>query len=51
MQTIEGFDFYPLVFDKDGKLESADEFDRFTERAADGQRCHLHRARLPQRCR
>ena len=34
MQTIEGFDFYPLVFDKDGKLESADEFDRFTERAA-----------------
>jgi len=36
MQTIEGFDFFPLVFDKDGKLESKDEFDGFTARAADG---------------
>jgi len=36
MQTIEGFDFFPLVFDKDGKLESPDEFTGFTRRAADG---------------
>ena len=33
MQTIEGFDFFPLVFDKDGKLQSDDEFDALVERA------------------
>ena len=36
MQTIEGFDFFPLVFDKDGKLESKDAFEGFTGHAADG---------------
>src|SRR5688500_15401499 len=35
MQTIEGFDFFPLVFDKDGKLQSSDEFDALVERAGD----------------
>jgi hypothetical protein len=34
MQTIEGFDFFPLVFDKDGKLESGDELDAFVAHAA-----------------
>jgi hypothetical protein len=33
MQTIEGFDFFPLVFDKDGTLEAEDEFDALVERA------------------
>ena len=33
MQTIEGFDFFPLVFDKDGTLESQNEFDGLIERA------------------
>ena len=33
MQTIEGFDFFPLVFDKDGTLESENEFDGLIERA------------------
>ncbi len=36
MQTIEGFDFFSLVFDKDGKLESQDDFDAFTARASAG---------------
>lgn len=36
MQTIEGFDFFPLVFDKDGKLESQDDFDAFSARATNG---------------
>jgi len=36
MQTIEGFDFFPLVFDRDGKLESQDDFDAFSARASDG---------------
>lgn len=33
MQTIEGFDFFPLVFDKDGTLQDPDEFDALIERA------------------
>jgi hypothetical protein len=33
MQTIEGFDFFPLVFDKDGKQESQEEFDALARRA------------------
>jgi hypothetical protein len=36
MQTIEGFDFFPLVFDKDGALEGGDEFDAFVARAGAG---------------
>lgn len=35
MQTVEGFDFFPLVYDKDGKLDSEDEFETFIARAAD----------------
>ena len=34
MQTIAEFDFFPLVFDRDGALESPDEFETFTARAA-----------------
>ena len=33
MQTIEGFDFFPLVFDRDGRLESDDEFQMLVARA------------------
>jgi hypothetical protein len=36
MQTIEGFDFFPLVFDKDGKLDGRAEFDAFVAHAAAG---------------
>jgi hypothetical protein len=36
MQTIEGFDFFPLTFDADGKLESRQEFDGLLARAKDG---------------
>jgi hypothetical protein len=36
MQTIEGFDFFPLTFDAEGKLESRQEFDGFLARAKDG---------------
>ena len=36
MQTIEGFDFFPLTFDAEGKLESRQEFDAFLARAKDG---------------
>ena len=36
MQTIERFDFFPLVFDKDGALEGRDEFDAFVAHAAAG---------------
>ena len=36
MQTIEGFDFFPLTFDADGKLESRQEFDGLVARAKDG---------------
>lgn len=36
MQTIEGFDFFPLVFDKDGKLEGRDEFAAFVNHAGAG---------------
>jgi hypothetical protein len=36
MQTIEGFDFFPLTFDAEGKLESRQEFDAFLTRAEDG---------------
>lgn len=36
MQTIEGFDFFPLVFDKEGKLESGDELEAFVARAGTG---------------
>ncbi len=35
MQTIEGCDFFPLVFDKDGTLESQEEFDALVQRATD----------------
>lgn len=35
MRTIEGFDFFPLIFDNDGKLESRQEFDAFVTRAGD----------------
>ncbi|MDQ3486683.1 MAG: hypothetical protein M3468_03000 [Acidobacteriota bacterium] len=34
MQTIAEFDFFPLVFDRAGALESPDEFETFTARAA-----------------
>jgi hypothetical protein len=33
MQTIERFDFFPLTFDAEGKLESRREFDAFVKRA------------------
>jgi hypothetical protein len=33
MQTIEGFDFFPLRFDDDGKLESRQECDAFVTHA------------------
>ena len=36
MQTIEGFDFFTLVFDRDGKLESRDDFDAFMRFAGNG---------------
>ena len=36
MQTIEGFDFFPLTFDAEGKLESRQEFDALLTRAKDG---------------
>ena len=36
MQTIEGFDFFPLTFDAEGKLDSRQEFDGFLARAKDG---------------
>ena len=36
MQTIEGFDFFPLVFDKGGKLESGDELEAFVAHAGAG---------------
>ncbi len=36
MQTIEGFDFFPLTFDAEGKLESRGEFDAFLKRVEDG---------------
>ena len=36
MQTIEGFDFFPLTFDAEGGLESRPEFDGFLARAKDG---------------
>jgi len=36
MQTIEGFDFFPLTFDAEGTLESRPEFDTFLARAKDG---------------
>ena len=35
MQTLEGFDFFHLVFDADGKLVSKDEFDTFVAKAAE----------------
>ena len=34
MQTIERFDFFPLTFDAQGKVESRQEFDAFVKRAA-----------------
>ena len=33
MQTIERFDFFPLTFDAQGKLESRQEFEAFVKRA------------------
>ena len=36
MQTIEGFDVFPLKFDAEGKLESRQEFDAMLTRAKDG---------------
>ena len=36
MQTIEGFDVFPLKFDAEGKLESRQEFDALLTRAANG---------------
>ena len=36
MQTIEGFDFFPLVFDKDGRIEGGNEFDAFVAHAGAG---------------
>src|SRR5687767_125542 len=36
MQTIEGFDVFPLKFDAEGKLESRQEFDAFLTRVEDG---------------
>ena len=36
MQTIEGFDFFPLTFDAEGKLETRQEFDAFLTRVEDG---------------
>ncbi len=36
MQTIEGFDFFPLKFDADGKLESRQEFDALISRVGEG---------------
>jgi hypothetical protein len=36
MQTIEGFDFFPLTFDAEGKLASRREFDALLKRAKDG---------------
>jgi hypothetical protein len=35
MQTIEGFEFFPLVFDKDGKLQDPEELDALLTRAGD----------------
>lgn len=34
MQTIAGFDFFPLVFDKDGKLQDPEELDALLARSA-----------------
>src|SRR3954463_8495491 len=34
MQTIEQFDFFPLTFDDQGKLDTPDEFDALKRRAA-----------------
>jgi hypothetical protein len=36
MQTIEGFEVFPLKFDAEGKLESRQEFDALLTRAEDG---------------
>jgi hypothetical protein len=36
MKAIEGFDFFLLVFDKDGRLQAQDEFDALVERAGSG---------------
>ena len=36
MQTIEGFDVFPLKFDADAKLESRPEFDALLSRVAEG---------------
>ena len=36
MQTIEGFDVFPLKFDADAKLESRPEFDALLSRVEDG---------------
>jgi hypothetical protein len=35
MQPIEGFDFYHLTFDAEGRLKSPEEFNAFVTRAAD----------------
>ena len=35
MQTIEGFEFFPLVFDRDGKLQDPEELDALLTRATD----------------
>jgi len=36
MQTIEGFDFFPLKFDADAKLQSRPEFDALLSRVEEG---------------
>lgn len=36
MQNIEGFDFFPLVFDRDGNLEDAGQLDALVEHAVAG---------------
>jgi hypothetical protein len=36
MQTIEGFDFFPLKFDAEAKLESRQEFDALLSRVGEG---------------
>ena len=52
MQTIEGFDFFPLVFDKNGKLASQDAFDASVARAgAVPATDAVFIARLPERRR
>lgn len=33
MQSIEGFDYFPLVFDRNGTMESEEEFNPFIQRA------------------